>query len=836
MFRSEPCTRLTSVIILTFFSFGLAIRSAEAQSFLYNYSTVSSGSEPMAAIFQDFNGDGRIDLASLNGTNTVSIMLGQANAAFAPPVNYPIGNSPYAFIAADLRKDKRIDLITVNIPNGIDAPGTISVLLGNGDGTFAAHVDYDVGDYPTGVVAGDFNDDGKIDLAVSNNFDNTISILYGNGDGTFKPQVVVDVASGPVSIATGDFNGDGKLDLIASCVGSSVVSVLLNDGKGKFTLVNSPSELSGPGLSLVITGDFNGDGNIDAIISSQIQEQLYFLAGEGNGSFKSSVPLSKQDLGEIYSLTSADINNDGKVDLVFGTVAPVGLFVMLGEGNGKFKAPLVSTVIGGKSIALADVNGDGLLDAVTPAGTSLEISLGDGKGQFGISKTTSIPGPVYGPDSTVAADFNGDGKLDLAIAQTNFPNGQISVFLGNGKGGFGAPIVSPLLSEAINNQDQMLLGDFNGDGKPDLIVMDDYSTGFQVLLGNGDGSFQAPVNTDLNTTISFAIGDVNGDGKTDVVVISTVSAPSLQSLVSIYLSNGNGTFTLGKQYTNSYLYDTPNLADVNGDGKLDLVIDSFGEPLLVMLGNGNGTFQNAIAGPSATYNSGMVIRDFNGDGKPDIVVGTYDGVAFLRGDGNGKFQSPVYSNPTIQFCCEMMAEDVNGDGKLDLVNNQGQAVYAMIGNGNGTFQLPFSYTANGQVYSGNMVAGDFNSDGVGDIGLIFQDIFTGTTDASLYLSEPTYAVFPPAINFGSVKVGGTSAPISVALANVGNGNLLPSSITVTGDFIEQNDCGKKLTIEASCAIEVQFRPQSTGSLTGEITIKDNALATPQKVSLLGTGK
>jgi hypothetical protein len=279
------------------------IRSAEAQSFLYNYSAVISGSEPMAAIFQDFNGDGRIDLASLNGTNTVSIMLGQANATFAPPVNYPIGNSPYAFIAADLRKDNRIDLVTVNIPNGVDAPGTISVLLGNGDGTFAPHVDYDVGDYPTGVVAGDFNDDGKIDLAVSNNFDNTISILYGNGDGTFKPQVVVDVASGPMSIATGDFNGDGKLDLIASCVGSSVVSVLLNDGKGKFTLVNSNSGLSGPDMSLVITGDFNGDGKIDAIISSKIQGQLYFLAGEGNGSFKSPAALSKQALGEIYSLT-----------------------------------------------------------------------------------------------------------------------------------------------------------------------------------------------------------------------------------------------------------------------------------------------------------------------------------------------------------------------------------------------------------------------------------------------------------------------------------------------------------------------------------------------------
>jgi hypothetical protein len=180
----------------------------------------------------------------------------------------------------------------------------------------------------------------------------------------------------------------------------------------------------------------------------------------------------------------------------------------------------------------------------------------------------------------------------------------------------------------------------------------------------------------------------------------------------------------------------------------------------------------------------------------------------------------------------MKAEDLNGDGKLDLVNS---GVLAMLGNGDGTFQAPVTYEANGLIYSGNIVAGDFNSDGIGDIGIIFEDFSTGTTDVSLYLSEPTYAVFPPSINFGSVKVGTTSAPVSVALWNVGNGNLSLSSITVTGDFIERNNC-KKLTIEASCTIEVQFKPQSTGPLAGEITIKDNALATPQKITLTGTGK
>jgi hypothetical protein len=834
---SEARPRRSAYAFLVLLSFLLG-ESAKAQSFLYNYSSVLSGSEPFAVIFQDFNGDGRIDLAALNGTNTVSIMLGQANATFALPVSYSTGDSPYAFIAADLRKDNKIDLITVNMPNGVDAPGTVSVLLGNGDGTFQSHVDYGVGEYPTGVVAGDFNDDGNVDLAVSNDYDNTVSILYGNGDGTFQPQVVIDVASEPTSIGTGDFNGDGKLDLITSCVGSSVVSVLLNNGGGNFTLVNSPSGVSGPGISLITTGNFNGDKNTDVIVSGQIQQQLYFLAGEGNGSFKSPAALSKSALGQIQSLTSADINNDGKLDLAFLSEAPTGLYVMLGDGNGTFKAPLFSPAAGFTSIALADVNGDGLLDAVLPIYSlgTLEISLGDGKGQFGTPQTTSTAGTPAGPDASVAADFNGDGKLDLAIAETNFPNGQVAVLLGNGKGGFGSPIISPLLSQGINNEDTMMLGDFNGDGIPDLIVMDDYETGFQVLLGNGNGSFQTPVNTSVSSTsfLTFAVGDVNGDGKTDVVVIELTGT---DSVVTVYLSNGDGTFATGAQYTSYYFYETPYLVDVNGDGNLDLVIDSFGMPLQVMLGNGNGTFQNPIAGPSTTFNSEMVIEDFNGDGIPDIVVGTYDGMAFLQGNGNGTFQNPVYSSPAIGFCCQLAAEDINGDGKLDLVNsNAGQSVYAMLGNGNGTFQPPLTYIADGQIYSGNIVVGDFNSDGIGDIGMVFEDTSAGTTAVSLYLSEPTYAVFPSEVNFGPVRVGQTSAPVAVTLTNVGNGNLSLSGVTVTGDFIEKNTCHTVLAIEASCAINVEFQPQASGSLTGEITVNDNALAAPQRIRLQGTGK
>jgi hypothetical protein len=184
----------------------------------------------------------------------------------------------------------------------------------------------------------------------------------------------------------------------------------------------------------------------------------------------------------------------------------------------------------------------------------------------------------------------------------------------------------------------------------------------------------------------------------------------------------------------------------------------------------------------------------------------------------------------------MFTEDVNGDGRLDLVNNGAQSsVFVMTGNGDGTFQSPLLYGVNGQAYSGNIIRGDFNADGIADIGAVFQDQTSGITSASLYLSEPTATVFPTAVNFGSVKVGQKSVAVNVRLSSAGNSKLSLSSIQVTGNFVETNNCGHQLKIGQSCTIQVYFQPQILGVQKGIITIKDNALGTNQRVSLRGTG-
>jgi hypothetical protein len=219
-------------------------------------------------------------------------------------------------------------------------------------------------------------------------------------------------------------------------------------------------------------------------------------------------------------------------------------------------------------------------------------------------------------------------------------------------------------------------------------------------------------------------------------------------------------------------------------------------------------------------------------------VGTYNGIAFLKGNGKGTFQNPVYSNSTIQFCCQMVAGDVNGDGKLDLINDANGYVSAlvMLGNGDGTFQPPSAYSAGGQVYSGNIVVGDFNSDGIGDVGMVFQNSYSGVTVASLYLSVPAINLFPTAVNFGSEPVGQTSPPTNIQVTNLGNAKLSISSMAITGDFLEQNNCGNGLAIGGSCTLQVSFKPTAKGKRTGAVTIKDNAIANPQRISLKGIGQ
>ena len=600
----------------------------------------------------DFNNDGFLDLAVATGTQ-VSILIGQGDGTFLPAVNYPAGSFPSSIASADFNRDGSLDLAVVN-----NSSNNVSVLLGNGDGTFKPAVDYAAGTEPEGVAAGDFNQDGNPDLAVVNyNYSGTgsFSILYGLGNGTFKPAVNYSVAQHPQSIAVGDFNRDGHMDL-AITHWQGQVSVVLGAAGGGFqppVLYNAGTDPGG-----VVVRDINVDGNLDLAVTNQYDITLEagayavsILKGNGDGTFQA--PSTYLVASGPESIAFGDFNGDGRPDLAVACDAGgfTALLHLVGGGFEQF----VNFSAGASPYAIAagDFNGDGKPDLAVAnyvSSGTISILIGNGDGTFRPPVAYDAGGAF--PASVVVGDFNRDGRLDLAVASTTV----IAVLLGNGDGTFAAPIIS-----SVSVQGALAAADFNGDGHLDLAST--YTYGFLIMLGNGDGTFQAPAMYGVETFAdSLALGDFNNDGHPDLAVQAQSCADEYCfDQTVIYLGDAAGTFTYNSSAGVGYF--PPAEGDFNGDGNADLVAAGDGDAW-VALGNGTGSLGTASAYPSTGIHT--AIADFNHDGKPDLAMASAgDTVAFLTGNGDGTFQ------PQQQFitggCTNALAlADFNGDGKPDV--------------------------------------------------------------------------------------------------------------------------------------------------------------------------
>ncbi len=608
----------------------------------------SLGSSVIVA--QDFNGDGKIDLAFLGAG--VLVMLGNGDGTFGPTLSYAVGVAPYSIIAGDFNGDGIEDLATCN-----ETSNNVSILLGKGDGTFRPAVNYAVGTQPEYLTAADFNGDGKLDLAVTNYNSKgagTVSILFGVGDGTFRSAVNHDVGKNPASIAAGDFNGDGKPDLAITLAGGSL-EVLMANGGGTFAPpVTVPA---GAGPSAVVVRDVNRDGILDLAVAETGNPgyTVSILKGNGDGTFQA--PIAYQVCTYPTAFVFGNFDGDGNLDL-----AAVGalLSILPGNGHGGFQQAVSLPVGSGpSSVAVGDFNGDGKADLVVANYTSNNVSIliGTGDGHF-LPQVTFAAGT--GPRSVVAGDFNGDGKLDLAVSGYF----TTSVLLGNGDGTFQAP-----LTAAANVGGFLAMADFNGDGKLDLAVSF-YLTGtVAILLGNGDGTFQELTFTTAETFVnSVATGDFDGDGKPDLALQEEMCSDNdCNVFTDIWLGNGDGTF----RYVSSTYAGLDPLAvgDVNGDGMPDIVGGSTGSAW-VALNEGRGFFATGVYYAAGAPVS-LVLADFDHDGRPDIAgASTYGTLTVLPGKGDGTFGSE--RNFIVGGCPTWAAVgDFNGDGKPDLaVANQ----------------------------------------------------------------------------------------------------------------------------------------------------------------------
>jgi uncharacterized repeat protein (TIGR01451 family) len=334
----------------------------------------------------------------------------------------PVWNGPSGVVAADLNGDGRMDLAIAGAANQ-GAAGAVSVLLGNGDGTFQSAVNYPAGLGARDVAVGDLNGDGKPDLVVAllGAGVNSIAVLLGNGDGTFQSPVIYPAGAGPISVRVADLNQDGNADVVVADVASGV-SVLLGNGNG--TLQAAVPYTAGAATECVTVGDFNGDGKPDIAAVNASSNNISVLLGRGDGTFLPAVNYVVA--GSPYFVAAGDFNGDGALDLAV-TVFGGSVNVLRGNGDGTFQGS--GSYAAGSyptSLSIADLDGDGNLDlAVSNEDGTVVVLKGLGNGTFFRGQTIAVG--VY-PWSVAAADFNGDGATDLAVS--NAADNNVSILLG----------------------------------------------------------------------------------------------------------------------------------------------------------------------------------------------------------------------------------------------------------------------------------------------------------------------------------------------------------------------------------------------------------------------
>ena len=745
------------------------------------------GSRPTSVATGDFNGDGKLDLAVTNFFSaSVSVLLGTGTGSVGAKTDFATGNNPQSVAIGDFNGDGNLDLAVANFSS------TVSILLGTGTGSFGAKTDFATGNNAGSVAVGDFNGDGKLDLATAN-LNGGVSILLGTGTGSFGAKTDFAAGSGPSSVAVGDFNGDGKLDLAVTNSSSATVSIFLGTGTGSFGAKTDFATGAVP--KSVAIGDFNADGKLDLAVANFSGDSVSVLLGTGTGTFGAKTDFSTGTFP--FSVAVGDFNNDGKLDLAVannGNSFGNTVSVLPGTGSGSFGARTdLNTGAGPTSVAVGDFNIDGKLDlAVTnqvddTVGILLNTNTARPLSPLGFSAHNDFVsgGSV---ESIATGDFNGDGKIDLVTANSNASS--VSILLGTGAGTFGAKTdfatgASPLF---------VAVGDFNGDGKLDLAVANLGGPSVSILLGTGTGAFGAKTDfTTGNNPDSVAVGDFNGDGKLDLAIANASS-----NTVSILLGTGTGTFGAKTDFGTGSSPVSVAVGDFNGDGRLDLAVaNATINTVSILLGTGTGSFGAKTDFATGSSPSGVAVGDFDRNGKLDLAVSNLSGntVSVLLGTGTGSFGAKTDfgtgSNPK-----SVRIGDFNGDGKVDLVLPEIgiNSVSVLPGTGTDTFGTRIDFATAPTPRS--VAIGDFNGDGA-------PDLATGNgNNISVLLNNSP----GPATNLVVTDVNGGINPLSGA----------PFSVTVRSS----DNSGNPANVTADTTISLSLKTGTgilSGTLTGTIT-------------------
>ncbi|MES1205249.1 MAG: VCBS repeat-containing protein [Pseudomonadota bacterium] len=689
-----------------------------------------------------------------------------ASVSFRAGRNFTAGAHPDAVAVGDLNGDGKRDLAIANYGGGDEDDGNVSVLMGNGDGSFAASVEYQASQHPLAIAVGDLNGDGKLDIAVSNEV-NGVCVLVNQGDGTFAPPVIYDLQSSTAAaLVLGDLNGDGKGDIAVVNPPAGTMTVLMNKGDG--TLAAPVTYQAGLAPRALVLGDLNGDGKGDIAVANE-QPDFTLFAGvlvfmnKGDGTFAAPVVYASDSTPAFLAI--GDLNSDGKPDLAFADSFTRDLGVLINKGNGTFGA--AATTSGGPDVVsaqltIADLNGDGKPDVATTAGASVTVFMNQGDGTFQDS-----PPPAYGigwePESLAVGDFNGDNRLDVVVAcGINFL-GYATLLLNDGDGKF----VAAVAHGSVDFSYSVAIGDLNGDGRGDVVSAhsDDGLGRFgalRVSLGTGGGDLAAPVVYPLADPRFVAIGDLNGDGRPDLA-----SPNQYKQSVSVLMNQGAGAFGPPSNYVAPGNPAAIALGDLNADGKLDMVLANSGAwNISVFLNAGGGIFAAGVPYPIDAQCWSVAVGDLNGDGHLDVALAStepdlrdpnvlgeapHGDVIVVLNKGNGTF-GPAVRHAAGSYSYAVAIADVNGDGRNDLAaaNGYGASVSVLINIGAGAFARQVEYptgisfaSVSSDAGGGALAAGDLNNDGKVDLAVASDD-----ANLSILINEGG-GIFAPPINYAA---------------------------------------------------------------------------------------
>ena len=786
------------------------------------HKTYSTGfdSSPYSVVIANFDNKDGIDIAVTHfGSNSIGIYLGLNDGSFISRRSISTGSSRPLFIAVnDLNNDQQLDIVVVNF--GIHS---IGIYLGLGDGSFRSSMIYSTGydSFPRSLAIADLNNDHHLDIVVANSGTNNIGLFLGYGNGRFKDQKIYSTGfqSNPSSVVIDDLNNDHYLDIVVANSGRNNIKIFFGDKDGSLSREVSYSTGWNSHPSFVGIDDVNGDDQLDLIAIDSMNEKVYILPGDENGSFPflsiyrtdvGSNPISvcggdmnndnQSDLLVVNRgsnnilllmeydmklsnnyitftantlfrpvlLTTGDLNNDDVLDIVVTNDNDDLINVFIGSGNGSFSlSATISTGIGPyiSVVVLGDLNNDHQLDIVVlnKKNNSFSILLGDGNGIYSTVITYSSESVLL-PVSLVLGDVNEDNCLDIAIISET--SDKIGIFVGYCNGTFG---IDSIYRVGMDWRPfSIVMDDFNSDNHLDLAIAYSNQNWFGIYFGDGHGRFptsQTYPLEDFSTCSAIASGDFNNDNQTDVAV----ALFGLNKL-GIFLGYGNGTFASIRTYP-LISCRTPfsmSIGDLNNDNQMDIAVCCIhSKNIVVVHGNKNGEFLS-----QTTYSIGdelpifsSIFGDFNNDNLLDIAIADYlsQKVGIFISYYKAEFGiEGTYSTGSAPQPYSVATGDLNKDNVLDLivVDSGNATIGVRLGSGDGSFQIERTYSTGQNSFPQYVKIGDLNRDGQLDVIIV-----NSKSDSLLIFLGNGNGTFERTLTY---QLDVQSSPVGVAITDLNN--------------------------------------------------------------------